>query len=135
MKLANLQKEPEHRGRVDPMVVAVNALGITQITAWGTSFYCLGVLAKPIVADTGWPLTTVFLGFSVALLVMGFISTWVGRVIDRAGARAVMCVGTIIVSAGLVALSQVRHPASYLVVWAIVGIGMRSEEHTSELQS
>src|SRR5262245_31854771 len=29
----------------DPMVGAVVALGITQITAWGTSFYCLGVLA------------------------------------------------------------------------------------------
>jgi MFS family permease len=107
------------------MLVAVNALGITQITAWGTSFYCLGVLAKPIVADTGWPLTTVFLGFSVALLVMGFISTWVGRLIDRVGARAVMCGGTIIVSAGLLALSQVRDPASYLLVWAIVGVGMR----------
>ena len=107
------------------MVVAVNALGITQITAWGTSYYCLGVLAKPIVADTGWPLTTVFLGFSVALLVMGFISTWVGRLIDRVGARAVMCVGTIIVSAGLVALSQVRDPTSYLAVWAVLGIGMR----------
>ena len=74
---------------MDPMIVAVNALGITQITAWGTSYYCLGVLAKPIVADTGWPMTTVFLGFSVALLVMGFISTWVGRLIDRIGARAV----------------------------------------------
>ena len=53
------------------MVLAVNALGVTQITAWGTSYYCLGVLAKPIVADTGWPLTTVFLGLSVALLAMG----------------------------------------------------------------
>jgi MFS family permease len=112
-------------GRLDPMVVAVNALGITQITAWGTSYYCLGVLAKPIVADTGWPMTTVFLGFSVALLVMGFISTWVGRLIDRIGARAVMCAGTIIVSAGLVALSQVRDQASYLVVWAVIGVGMR----------
>jgi hypothetical protein len=107
------------------MVVAVNALGITQITAWGTSYYCLGVLAKPIVADTGWPMTTVFLGFSVALLVMGFISTWVGRLIDRIGARAVMCAGTIIVSAGLVALSQVWDQVSYLAVWAVIGIGMR----------
>ncbi len=35
------------------MVIAVNALGLKQITAWGTIFYCLGVLAKPIVADTG----------------------------------------------------------------------------------
>jgi MFS family permease len=107
------------------MVIAVNALGITQITAWGTSYYCLGVLAKPIVADTGWALTTVFLGFSVALLVMGFISTWVGRLIDRIGARAVMTIGTIIVSAGLLALSQVRDQASYLAVWAVLGLGMR----------
>jgi hypothetical protein len=29
------------------MAVAVLALGITQITAWGTSYYCLGVLAGP----------------------------------------------------------------------------------------
>jgi len=107
------------------MVVAVNALGITQITAWGTSYYCLGVLAKPIVAETGWALSTVFLGFSVALLVMGFISTWVGRLIDRIGARAVMSIGTIIVSAGLAALSQVQDPTSYLAVWAVLGIGMR----------
>jgi MFS family permease len=119
-----LQKKSEGR-RLDAMLVAVNALGITQITAWGTSYYCLGVLAKPIVADTGWPLTTVFLGFSVALLMMGFISTWVGRLIDRIGARVVMCSGTIIVSAGLVALSQVSDPTSYLAVWAVLGIGMR----------
>jgi MFS family permease len=122
---SNPQTEAQHRRRLDSMVLAVNALGITQITAWGTSYYCLGVLAKPIVADTGWPLTTVFLGFSVALLVMGFISTWIGRLIDRVGARAVMCLGTIIVSAGLLALSQVRNPASYLAVWAVLGIGMR----------
>jgi MFS family permease len=107
------------------MLIAVNALGITQITAWGTSYYCLGVLAKPIVAETGWAMTTVFLGYTVALLVMGFISTWVGRLIDRRGARAVMSIGTIIVSAGLLALSQVRDQASYLAVWAVLGIGMR----------
>ena len=45
----------------NPLVIAVNALGITQITAWGTSFYCLGVLAKPIrlhhPAGNGRPMT------------------------------------------------------------------------------
>src|SRR5262252_3300377 len=121
----DVQKEPQRPSRIDPMVVAVNALGITQITAWGTSYYCLGVLAKPIVAETGWPMTTVFLGFSVALLIMGLISTTVGGLIDRFGARAVMAVGTIIVTAGLVALAQVNEPTSYLAVWAIIGVGMR----------
>jgi predicted MFS family arabinose efflux permease len=107
------------------MVVAVNALGLTQITAWGTSYYCLGVLAKPIVTETGWAMSTVFLGFTVALLVMGVISTTVGRLIDRIGAGTVMSIGTIIVSTGLLALSQVRDQASYFAVWAVLGIGMR----------
>src|SRR5262249_40545386 len=121
----DVQKVPRRPSRLDPMVVAVNALGITQITAWGTSYYCLGVLATPIVDETGGPMTAGLLGFSVALLIMGLISTSVGGLIDRLGARAVMAVGTIIVSAGLVALSQVNHSTSYLAVWAVIGVGMR----------
>ncbi len=65
----------------DPMMRAVLALGLTQITAWGTSFYCLGVLAGPISRDTGWSRGFVFLGFTVALLVMGLVSSAVGRAI------------------------------------------------------
>lgn len=125
--MANVQEEAKgvRRWWADPMVIAVNFLGITQITAWGTSYYCLGVLAKPIVAETGWTMTTVFLGFSVALITMGLISTWVGGLIDRIGARLVMSIGTIVVSAGLLALSQVRDQASYLAVWVVLGVGMR----------
>ena len=109
----------------DPMVGAVVALGITQITAWGTSYYCLGVLAGPIVRDTGWSRGFVFLGFTVALLVMGIVSSAVGRAIDRHGGRAVMTLGTVLVSAGLFALAHVRSEPAYLVVWAFLGVGMR----------
>ena len=107
------------------MLAAVLALGITQITAWGTSYYCLGVLAGSIGRDTGWSRGFVFLGFTVALLVMGIVSTTVGRAIDRYGGRAVMTLGTVLVSAGLLALSQVRSEAAYLAVWAFLGLGMR----------
>jgi hypothetical protein len=107
------------------MMRAVLALGFTQITAWGTSFYCLGVLAGPISRDTGWSRGFVFLGFTVALLVMGIVSSAVGRTIDRRGARAVMTLGTALVSLGLFALAQVRSEAAYLVVWAFLGVGMR----------
>jgi hypothetical protein len=107
------------------MVGAVVALGITQITAWGTSYYCLGVLAGPISRDTGWSRGFVFLGFTVALLAMGVVSSAVGRLIDRFGARAIMTVGTVVVSAGLFALSQVRTEAAYLAVWVFLGLGMR----------
>ena len=107
------------------MITAVLALGITQITAWGTSYYCLGVLAGPISRDTGWSRGFVFAGFSVALLTMGVVSSAVGRAIDRHGARAVMTLGTVLVSVGLFALAHVRSEPSYLAVWVLLGLGMR----------
>ena len=109
----------------DPLPLAVCALGLAQITAWGTSYYCLGVLAKPIVADTGWSLSLVYFGFTVALMAMGAVSAWAGRAIDRHGARAVITAGTVMVSAGLYALSLVKSEAAYLAVWAFLGLGMR----------
>ncbi len=109
----------------DPMWVAVCALGLAQITAWGTSYYSLGVLAGPIVEQTGWSRSLVYFGFTLALLAMGAVSGLAGRAIDRYGARPLMAIGTVLVSVGLVALSMVRTEAQYLGVWAFLGVGMR----------
>ena len=109
----------------DPFLLAICALGISQITVWGTSYYCLGVLANPIVADTGWSRGFVYSGFTVAVLAMGAISAWAGRAIDRLGGRAVMIAGTVMVSAGLYALSLVRSEAAWLAAWVFLGLGMR----------
>lgn len=109
----------------DPMHRAVHALGITQITAWGTSYYCLGVLAAPIGKDLGFSRSVVFLGFTVALLVMGLVSTTIGRMIDRRGGRQIMSLGTVLVSAGLLALSMVHDQLTYLAVWGFLGLAMR----------
>jgi hypothetical protein len=109
----------------DPFLFAVCALGIAQITAWGTSYYCLGILAGPIATDTGWSRSLVYFGFTLALLAMGLVSAWTGRAIDRHGARRVMSVGTVLVSIGLVALSAVRTEAAYLAAWVFLGVGMR----------
>lgn len=100
-------------------------MGIAQITAWGTSYYCLGVLAGPIAADTGWSRSLVYFGFTVSLLVMGLISTSAGVAIDRHGPRAIMTIGTVVVSLGLYGLSLVTSPAAYLATWALLGLGMR----------
>ena len=123
--VASPTRAPWRARLADPMVSAVLALGITQITAWGTSYYCLGVLAGPISQDTGWSRGFVFLGFTVALLVMGLVSSAVGRAVDRHGARAVMTLGTVLVSSGLFALAHVRSEPAYLTVWAFLGLGMR----------
>jgi len=110
---------------ISPTGTAVHALGITQIVAWGTTLYALGVLGRPITTDTGWSTTVVFGGLTVGLLVAGLTSTWIGRLIDKRGARATMTIGAVLNAICLAALSLVSDPIAYLAVWALLGIAMR----------
>ncbi len=108
-----------------PATAAILALGITQIVAWGTTLYALGVLGKPIAADTGWSQSLVFGGLTVGLLVSSAISAYVGRLIDRQGGQLAMSVGSVLMAIGLVLLALVRDPYTYLAAWAFLGISMR----------
>jgi MFS family permease len=108
-----------------PMGTAVHALGITQIIAWGTTLYALGVLGKPIMTSTGWSSTLVFGGLTVGLLVSGVISPWIGRLIDNVGAKAVMTIGAVLNAVGLALLAYVHDPYVYLAVWLLLGVSMR----------
>ena len=103
----------------------ITALGITQIIAWGTTFYALGVLAPPIMTDTAWSRSLVFAGLSAALLAAGAVSTWVGRAIDQHGARGIMSIGSALMAAVLVAVSMANSPATYIAAWVALGITMR----------
>lgn len=108
-----------------PATAAVCALGITQIIAWGTTLYALGVLGKPIAADTGWSQSLVFGGLTVGLLVSAALSPLIGRLTDSRGGRSIMSAGAVLIAVGLVLLSLVTDPYAYLAVWAFLGIAMR----------
>jgi MFS family permease len=108
-----------------PATAAVVSLGFTQIISWGTTLYALGVLGKPIAADTGWSQSLVFGGLTVGLLVSGAVSARVGRYLDRHGGRLIMSLGSVLNAVGLVLLAQVHDPYSYLAAWAFLGLAMR----------
>ena len=55
----------------DPVTHAIVALGFTQIIAWGTTLYALGVLGKPIAADTGVKLAMIFHRFDAYAWIIG----------------------------------------------------------------
>jgi hypothetical protein len=82
--------EPIPISKAPNRAVVISALGVTQIFAWGTSYYLPAVLAAPIAADTGWSLTWVVGGLSLGLLTAGVISPWVGRAIARRGGRPIL---------------------------------------------
>lgn len=110
---------------VSPIGTAIVALGITQIVAWGTTLYALGVLASPIAADTGWSRSLVFSGLTVGLLASSFVSTAVGRAIDGKGARFVMSLGSVLCAVSLLIVAAASNPVVYLAGWAVMGLGMR----------
>ena len=84
--------------------IIVTALGITQILAWGSTFYLLGVLAPFIARDTGWSYDFIVGGVSLGLLVAGLISPRVGHLIGHRGGRPVLAVGAILLACGLLGL-------------------------------
>jgi predicted MFS family arabinose efflux permease len=109
---------PQERSRV------VAALGVAQLIGWGTSFYLPGVLAVPITADTGWPLSFVVGGVSLGLLVAGLISPQVGRLIAANGGRPVLAVSALLFAAGLGVIGLAPFLWVYLAGWIAVGAAM-----------
>jgi MFS family permease len=104
--------------------IVVAVLGSVQILSWGSTFYLLAVLAKPITAETGWPYDRVMAGLALGLLVAGMVSPRVGRGIARHGGRFVLAGGALLIAAGLVVIGTAQHFAVYLAGWAIIGAGM-----------
>jgi len=104
--------------------VVVSALGVTQIFAWGSSYYLPAVLAKPIAAEMGWSLTFVVAGLSLGLAIAGLVSPRVGRLIDRFGGRPVLAVGAVFLALGLAALGFAHSVVGYLLAWIALGLGM-----------
>jgi hypothetical protein len=102
----------------------VPAIGVAQIIAWGSSFYLPAVLAKPIAAETGWPLPWVVGGFSLALLVSGLVSPRVGDLIEARGGRPVLAASAVVIAAGLVGLALSPNLACYVAAWCVIGTGM-----------
>jgi predicted MFS family arabinose efflux permease len=109
--------------RLDRRVV-ISALGISQILAWGTSFYFPAVFSGPIVKATGWSLGWVVAGTTIGLLTAGLISPQVGRFIGRHGGRPVLLASSLCFAAGLVGVGLAPSLIVYLAAWLVLGLGM-----------
>jgi len=104
--------------------VVMTALGVTQILAWGSSYYLPAVLAEPIARDTRWPLTSIVGGLSLGLVVAALISPHLGKAIQRNGGRNVLALSAATLGVGQLALSVTPTLASYIAAWLVIGVGM-----------
>lgn len=109
-----------HRGAV------VAALGTAQTLAWASSYYLAALLAAPMARDLGVREPTVFLAFSVALVVSALVGPWSGRTIDRHGGRPVLMMTNLMFAAGLALVGVAQGPWSLFAAWAVLGLAMGS---------
>lgn len=118
--ISRLGWNPRQQGRAGVTML----LSITLWLNWTSTYYLLTVLAKPMAHDTGWSLALLIGGLSVGLAVAGLGSPAVGRAIERRGGRPLLVFGSLALAVGLFGLAMSRGPASYIVAWFVLGIGM-----------
>lgn len=102
----------------------VVALGIGQIFGWGSSYYLLGVLARPIADETGWSETWIMAGLSLSLVIAGAVSPRMGRAVARRGGRDLLATSALLLASGLVILAYSHTQPIYLLGWMVMGLGM-----------
>jgi len=109
--------------RTSPALI-VPVLGVTQILAWGSSYYLPAVLAKPVAEETGWSLSWIVGGLSLGLLIAGLASPVVGRRIHRDGGRPVLAASAILIALGQIGLGLAPNLGCFVGAWIVLGLGM-----------
>jgi MFS family permease len=104
--------------------IVIATLGVTQILAWGSSYYLPAVLAEPIARDTHWPLTWIVSGLSIGLILAALVSPHVGKQIERHGGRQVLALSALAIGVGQVGLALAPNLPCYIGAWVVIGVGM-----------
>ena len=103
------------------VVVAVTfitmAIGVNARTAFSLFF-------PPILSEFGWERGVTAGAFSFGFVVSGAASPLIGRLMDRAGPRAVMELGVALMAGGLLLAPLTSAPWHlYITIWVMVGAG------------
>lgn len=102
----------------------IAATGVAQLLAWGSSYYLLAILARPMATSLDLPPLWVYASFSGALLVAAALGPWVGALIDRHGGRRVLLASNGLFALALIVLASAQERWSLLAGWLLLGAAM-----------
>ncbi|HDR2782956.1 TPA: MFS transporter [Enterobacter sichuanensis] len=101
------------------------AAGCNQLINWGISFYMPGAFALAISADRGWSSPQIYLGLTLAMLVMAAVSPFVARLLARFGGQTVVMSGTLLIAISCAGMASTQTLSGWYCAWLITGVGMR----------
>ena len=107
-----------------PRRLALTA-GCNQLINWGISFYMPGTFALAISADRGWSSPQIYLGLTLAMLVIAAVSPFVAPLLARFGGQTVVMSGTLLIAISCAGMSSAQTLSGWYCAWLITGVGMR----------
>jgi MFS family permease len=96
---------------------------VVNFVVFGISVNTFTVYVKPIQADMGWSRGEISLGISLAAVAMGMGAPFIGKLIDRVGARLAMAAGAGIIGLCTILLSQAQSLSYLYGVFIVSGVG------------
>ena len=99
--------------------------GAQQLINWGISFYMPGTFAGAIAADKGWSSPQIYLGLTLAMLIMAAVSPLVASLLARFGGRLVVTSGTLLIAASCAMMAWSPSLVGWYGAWLLTGVGMR----------
>jgi MFS family permease len=115
-------------------IVLVAAVGLSMSYGPIVTF-TFGVFFKPLSQEFGWTRAQVSLAFSLSLLVISFASPFVGRLVDRFGARRVIVPSVLLFGLALISFSLLSanlwHLYAIYLILGIVGGGTASVPYSN----
>lgn len=95
---------------------ATIGLGVTMTIGYGTLYYSFSVLAPEIAREFGWGQSFVFGVFSLGLLAGAVSAPVLGRLVDRFGARLILCLGSIAAAVSLALFAVMQNAWQFAVI-------------------
>lgn len=101
-----------------------SALGVAQLVAWGTLYYAIAVLGRPMQRELGLSSAEVFALFTSGLALSALLSPWAGRQLDLRGGRAVLMAGVLLGAAGCIVLALAQSAWLLTLGFTLHGVAM-----------
>jgi MFS transporter, OFA family, oxalate/formate antiporter len=83
----------------------------------------ISLFTKTLEADMGWSRTEIMTSFSILIAVICVTAPFVGRTVDRFGARRVICGGALVSSTGMLLLSHMSGLFHLYLAYVLLGLG------------
>jgi MFS family permease len=96
---------------------------VVNFIVFGISVNTFTVYVKPIQTDLGWSRGEISLAISLAAFALGLGAPFIGRLIDRTGARLVMATGAAVIGVCFILLSRAQSLPYFYTVFVVSGIG------------